>query len=501
MKKKLLSIFSLTLALAFTLGATGCDFFDIDNDGSSNDSGDSSSSSSSTPGATPTSDEEIFTAVKEAVFASMAYDGAYTLTREQTQTMNGQTMSAVGVYSADPATKRAGFRGADPYDDGYVGKVFEKDSEYYYFYQTSPSNPSSSSSEFVEYYAITEREAMEYVIDEMPNENLDGTTAFTLAENFASVQSAYDTVATASLAQLQEEYPTMQGGAEVSVEQTDGVSVLQVSLNSSITGEEARDMTTTYRFSAKDGKIVGIEMKAEGTFVDTEGHYGEEGEEVSIESLISFAYEYSFDQELFDSITPCEPSEEESNESVSIDFHVAGQFYMHGYAGNIEGRTAEELFDNALRDAFAYQWEDGSYSFDKWYLDEACTQEFVLSEYTAEELAEIEDLYAKTVTISDGYALVAEDYVEENKQSLAYQIVEGTGMSFGGKSNMKHEPRMIPAGNSVSYSMEGYDELRVNGESTTETTWTCESGKVYFVERVRYYKDEDFNLFEVFLEI
>ena len=96
--------------------------------------------------------------------------------------------------------------------------------------------------------------------------------------------------------------------------------------------------------------------------------------------------------------------------------------------------------------------------------------------------------------------MVVESSREENKLSLAYKIVEGTGMFFfGASSDKSRHPEMLEAGRDICFNIDDCDEFLVNGEKTTQNEWICEGGKIYYVERVEYYQDEDYNLFEQIL--
>ena len=317
--------------------------------------------------------------------------------------------------------------------------------------------------------------------------------AFTLADSFTYLQSAYNVVLAASVAEVKEEIPTAVSEHSVSVEYSEGVSSIIIVVRVAVEGWQ--EFIVTNRIDAKDGKIVRASASQKATIVDTEGMYGEQGAVIMGEVEMLYEYAYTFDTELFNSITPCEITAPTSD-SINIDFNVAGKFEMWGNTSIQGDKTGKELFEAAYNDAFG-EWNEESYSFDKWYLDEACTKEFNPSDCTVEELRMIEDLYTPSITVSQGYSLVVENSREENKLSLAYKIVEGTGMFFFGASNDRARyPQMHEAGGNVWFNIDDCDEFLVNGEKTTVNEWICEGGKIYYVERVEYYEDEDYNFFD-----
>ncbi len=447
----------------------------------------------------PKTDEEIFAVVKEADINSRAYDGAYTVKLSSTSSLHPYGKKVEQIASGDIEKRR------------FAGKVFAIDEnnqkqpiqEVKWFQSSNKDYWYTSDYETPQCYT-SETEGVNAVLGGRPSEAVAGIVSLTLADSFAELVQAYETVTEESIERLQATCSTISGDTEITALHDNGESTVRISSRAEAIAKNQTPIfySTTYFFSAKDGMISNISVKDERNFTYL-------GNEISQTEEIEISYTYAFDEALYNSIIPCAETEQEQTQGyIGINFVCQNGCSVYGGTSFRETATAQELFEAAKEYAFeraVYLAPTPAYTVEGWYLDEAYTQLFDPMNMTARDLLTIDKLYAKDFTLAgDRIFIASEERLERtDKRSKPYKIVEKNGFPRG-RGIMDSQLRALyteERQKTWDLPRYDYDEVYLNGELTTETSVLLEGGKWYNVEYVRAYKDSDFNLFSNLDEI
>ena len=451
---------------------------------------DSSSAGQAQP--TKKTDEEIFQIIKAGVEATKQYNGAYTMTAHQYEEWVPEdeyegdgTYSATVSITADPVTNRFIWitNGDKLYD---VTKAYKQGNKYYaYTWNEHENGGYKYNSEH--YERISSSYMNKYLKEESPAAYMNEWSSFTLAESYAELVAAYETVEASSLAVFADEMMGT-GNVTVAVSQNGERYTLAIEMDA-----EMRDGETSYsgyydvRYVVEDGKVAEVSAAMGIETVD-----GEETEPYAVQ--VGFYWDYAFDEEIFNSVEV--PSTVEESSYIHIDFMYHGQ---HGHEEGVEvdySKTAAELFAEMEKDWGRFNnAQPVEYTVEGWYLDENYTQRFDPSSMTIDELFEVEKLYGKDFSFTDGYALVIENTKEIESYSREYQIVKDNNFMSGYSGSSGIYPYFMRSGE--VYTFGSYkDEVYVNGEKITADSFTYESGKVYDIVYVYYLTDAEYNIFE-----
>ena len=494
MKKKWISM--LALCFASSLGATGCFAIPGETVSSRNDGW--VSQDSQLPGEEQPSEmteEEIFQAIKAGIDATREYKGAYTLTSINSQTMGEETMVRSIQATGDPAARQFALI-ADGEDGRSEEKVFEKDGAYYeYAYDTMLAAEKEGYVGFGR--RLSKNRATAVCKEYGPAPFVEDENVVTLANDFAEFTAAYDTVAANSLTKSKANQADAEGAHAVTVSQEGGKYLLTIAIETNYLGdyyeyedddiEAARDVNLTMQYTVDNGKLSQLAYMATLSYV-----MGEQTQSMQLTQTLNYSYE--FNQALYDSVNP--------NAVVEYDNEKQLTFYYLGTSATVtrnigETETVAQVFAEMQPSLHVETKEGVDYTIDGWYLDEACTQKFDPDSASMEEFFELEQVYAKGVSVTEGYAMIIERIEDEDKYSRAYQIVEGSIVMFGRSGSMMKYPWYEIAGTEIALEQERRDEIRINGEKTEASSFVCESCKVYVIRLIEHFTDEDYNLFDL----
>ncbi|MBQ8229113.1 MAG: hypothetical protein IJZ32_00280 [Clostridia bacterium] len=487
--KKLKRILVSGLSLFFALSAVACS-------GNGNDGENSSEQE------TVKTNEEIFADVKAADANSRAYEGAYTIEQKNTEiryTIEQPNMEIqpgrvkkIEMISSGDKTNRKFVEKAYEIDENgekqpyHEAKWFQnegKDCWYYNDYE-----------EHTYCYEDMEAHGLDIVLSGMPSEALDSLVSFTLADSFAELTQAYQTVTENSVQALKADYPVASGATSVTAEDVNGISVVRIDSQAEIckNDQTPASYASSFFLAAKGGRIYKIYMKTDMSW-ELQGVPVRECQEYE------FVYRYDFNEGLYNSVIPCEIEELPQTQKgmIEIEFVYHDDFSTRAQLSLRETATAQTLFAEAESQAFPY---GEAYTVEGWYLDEACTQRLDVEAIDAEALLEIEKLYAKDFTVADDWAVIAMRGKTENRLSKQCKIVEGNGFHSTALRDGNYYPRFLPVDRinytwNIGYYADDYDEIYFEGELTTAESVTLEGGRLYTAKFVDIYEDKDYNLF------
>lgn len=487
--KKLKKILVSGLSLVFAFSAVACS-------GNGNHGEDSSSEQEAVK-----TNEEIFAEVKEADANSRAYEGAYTIEQKSTEIrytieqpnmeiQPGRVRKMEIISSGDKTNRKFVEKGYEIDENGerqpyHEGKWFQNEGKDCWYY--------SDYEEHTYCYEDTGDYALDIVMSGMPSGALDSMVSFTLADSFAELTQAYQTVTENSVQALKADYPVASGATSVTAEDVNGISVVRIDSQAEICREDQTpaSYTSSFFLAAKGGRIYKIYMK-------TDMSWEMMGVSVRECQEYEFVYRYDFNEGLYNEVIPCETEELPAKEMIEIEFVYHDDFSTRAQVSLRGTETAQALFAEAESQAFPYGEE--AYTVEGWYLDEACTQRLDVEAIGAEALLEIEKLYAKDFTVADDWVLIAMRGKTENRLSKQCKIVEGNGFHSTALLDGNYYPRFLPVRNGqqewgIGYYADDYDEVYFEGELTTAESVTLEGGRLYTAKFVDVYEDKDYNLF------
>ena len=435
----------------------------MSSDGASNSStGAGESTGGNENAGTNAEEEEIFSIVKEAYNATIAYKGAYTRTAI---TQNGDDEAKMDVISVDPDSNRLYHKNQRgriekiyPHEDGFVSYIKESSERYIqhdalYASQRINSYFTLSSAIIVNYsnpaeYARTEMFDFASLADYESKVSTwiqDSATvidANTLNEDseWAGYSNAKGSVDVSCTANDDGSY-SLTVVQNVSLMYTEGGGISTYEADVSYPCVEEASIVETATITAKDGKVISITHDHSDTYtatIEAEGETYVETDESA--SSLQTAISYEFDQAGFDAIaleTPSEMEQATPSSPTVYDFQKPVKIFV----GNSTIEFVAEGYsrENAMKDvlytvgstfktlqksgmSFNTSTRVSSVEF-KFYKDEACTQELNLSmptqasgetlyygNYTDVEISEadynaIETVYVKA-TLSSDYAFI-----------------------------------------------------------------------------------------------
>ncbi len=487
--KKLKKILVSGLSLFFAFSAVACS-------GNGNDGADSSSEQE-----TVKTNEEIFAEVKEADANSRAYEGAYTIEQKSTEIrytieqpnmeiQPGRVRKMEIISSGDKTNRKFVEKGYEIDENGerqpyHEGKWFQNEGKDCWYY--------SDYEEHTYCYEDTGDYALDIVMSGMPSEALNSMVSFTLADSFAELTQAYQTVTENSVQALKADYSVASGATSVTAEDVNGISVVRIDSQAEICKEDQTPASyaSSFFLAAKGGRIYKI-------YIKTDMSWEMMGVSVRECQEYEFVYRYDFNEGLYNEIIPCEIEELPQTATIGIEFVYHDDFSRWGYITFDETATAQALLEQTQSSAF----NGGNYAYtvEGWYLDEACTQRLEVETIEGKELLKIKKLYAKDFTVADDWALIAMRGKTENRLSKQCKIVEGNGFHSTALRDGNYMPRfllvdLINYTWNIGYYANNYDEVYFEGELTTAESVTLEGGRLYTAKFVDIYEDKDYNLF------
>ena len=462
MKKETKRLMALLLSIPLALGSfTGC----MSGDGASNSStgsGESTGGNGNENAGTNAEEEEIFSIVKEAYNATIAYKGAYTRTAI---TQNGDDEAKMDVISVDPDSNRLYHKNhwgriekIYPHEDGFVSYIKEASERYIQHDALYASQRINSYFMLSSAIIVNYSNPAEYARTEIFN--------FDSLADYESKVSAWiqDSAAVIDSKTTDEDsdwfgYSNASGIVDVSCTATsDGSYSLTHNHTVSVVYSEGEEIATyeadisspyteemfeanTRVLTVKDGKLISFTYDYDGKYIKTMVEDGETSiEEDPYSGNITIEFSYEFDQAGFDAIaleTPSEMEQATPSSPTVYDFQKPVKIFV----GNSTIEFVAEGYsrENAMKDvlytvgstfktlqksgmSFNTSTRVSSVEF-KFYKDEACTQELNLSmptqasgetlyygNYTDVEISEadynaIETVYVKA-TLSSDYAFI-----------------------------------------------------------------------------------------------
>ena len=435
-------------------------------------------------------DEEIFAEIKAAVLATQSYNGAFSMNFRQENLAVGDEGYEAGYFTYNPETLEHALVGSDEMN-ATREKVFKKDGKYYMYYANGMETELEKSQicEEMSWPNVLEYQTT-YINYYSPWAFLESYGTLAIADTYAELLEAFAIVRADTLADMEAEgYGNVQSSIVVDLGMEGSKSWISFTLAGSCVGDPD-DASSEYqgqrmfKFFVEDGYVVSVE----GTYYIYSN--GEWGVDVSDFNAV-YAYTYAFDQELFDSVIPCE-SQAKTEYEMCVNLHYHPNYITQVSRTITAEKTKEDILASLNTSLIYSAPEDLNLEIDCWYLDEACTVKFDPDAITdLMEYERITDLYAKSVSFDSKYAWVIRAYSYENHCSKPYQIV-AMFFGYGRHSDIMREPFCLAG---ELYDLPIADKVLVDGVETTAESITLEGGKTYVVTRVDYAQDSDYWLF------
>ncbi len=445
-------------------------------------------------------DEEIFSAVREAIANTAAYAGSYTVSgvvvsahadSEKTTTLTNTTYA-----SANPQESLYVYSHSRVDDSEITDLDFTKlynDASIYYLYDNGKTTLASPD-EFQEL-------SKNFMLAPVPSEFTKTLVGFSMADSLSSLLNAYSSAKNSSLEDIRAELEaeeTFNGDYCINVKYENGICYFIISCEieqetnlGDMYGICSFNRSSVHTYSVKDGKLIGYEMlltKKNNTTGSTKTLRGE------------LNYTYSFDNDLFNSTAPEITPDSSENNSININFVFSDVISSTGYASS-NSATSYELFNQAAINAQnSLNYDKNAISYDGWYLDKACTQKFDPNTITADQLKAIRKLYAKSFKINDGFVLIERINSKTYELSPLYQTACSTFWFEYLNSYSISNYIVARVGEALSLNT-NCDEIRVNGVIYQENTLVPEEGINYKIEFKEIRKDSDINFFELLCDI
>lgn len=518
MKKKLALLLSSVMLLGSAYGFVGC----------------GEEQSTQTPGGeTPgggdvpvSTEERIFSTVKTGITNFINYDGSMTgntsVAMDLEMPMEGivQKMEANNLISYDVDGEKAYWSSTttestyskSAEEDGELipmmvsvdkntRKLYKTDGVYYSYEEGLETENSETTYENVEFIKDNGESFAEFKQDQM----MSGTTqeemetvfgAVAIANSFAELKTAYETVYTQQLTAQKAIDETATATAVVSATETDGVMTLSIQTNAKSIDAQMGivEQSSTMTVEIKDGALSKITAtQSEKILMEMEG---EQVVMASMSLANTMTYTQAFDTAGFNAIVVDSSLTPEDNTQKTTVLHelVFYLFYKHG-AGFVGAPT--DTLANAMGNFFD-SYNNDAYTV-SWYLDEEYTTP---ADFTAIKLGDSDatTVYAK-ITVNEGYAQFYVHGTTRDDRSRDYKIAfsSSLGMMLGGSVGMDMTySREISTTerNEEVLTSEG-KEIWVNGAKVGENTYTLtfESGTYYKVEYVDAITDAEYSIF------
>lgn len=218
------------------------------------------------------------------------------------------------------------------------------------------------------------------------------------------------------------ELPFDDAQTNVTFTEKDGVYTLAIAIDYSAEDVEIEGMTFPSVVVDVDGSIVFDSQKVRssnismliscsmsGSLEDIMGDMMDEGDElpptgdpaedtITVNMSMAVGYSFELDENYNADLEPevdTDKAVDLGNLPISVEFYIDGYYYSQ--LSDVE--TGNDVEEKALQGIVSYAKTPENI---KWYLDEACTQEFTATKYPSYNLK----LYIKNVELSDGYAYV-----------------------------------------------------------------------------------------------
>ncbi len=491
-------IMALALAFGMCFSITACNF------------GGEDSNPNNPNTVVPTTDEEIFSYVIEAMETSKTYRGDITGSMSSTKKSKEVNESVTLTISFDESEKVIYGEGGGT-ENGlnfkYIVKTFFQNGKLYEYEKVTTISPITGnvleeSKDYCErrydaFDEVTSFEALDFdsVLEAEEFAN------WKLAENVGELESAYQEVYDYIMVDTAAEGATVEVEATAWVMVINGIYTISVEINSLVEWiwvdgyYESEYLHTLERYdrfwvSAKDGKLVeyGIESRS-----DANGYIEEEERKATIA--------YAFEKEKYDAIIVRLPKDKSEISVVGMPY---AKLYVNGILveedilmGKAEGQLGTAL-ENFQDDIQVYLNNIGltsdRLSSIKAYKNAEHTKGIDLTAISRKDYYDLREIHVE-IALKDEWALVSTKRIERSEPAQkAYKIV-------GGQEEWIYEEscNTIRAGNVIHFDVGEKIEVYVNGvkQDKTVTSLTLESNKTYQIEYVKVddwiYVDEDIN--------
>ena len=435
------------------------------------------------------SKEAIYEAVMQAMDATNAYKGSFTLEGDMKDTRS----SAIVKMSVDTTNKLyfytnayTGSYGGEEYSGMMEDKMF-KQADTYYLY--------NAYDEEATYYRLNAAQ----VDEELDNSSMEGIAEGInfLPEQVASIDAfnaAFAEVFADSKAAQAAEGSEADGSCAITCTATGDVYTVAMALSMEVDMGEmgALAISMDMKMSAEDGYITEVVSKQVMSMT-----MGEETMEESSE--MNYKISYTFDQAGYDAMEVTLPSdvqdkEEETYYNKSLDAVINGAMAKSTW---MSGETMQGAVTDFLARDWAYEGMNVT-----WYTDEACTKALT-ADITESEMAALNTLYGKA-TLKDDYAFVITEKTTVCAADVtdAYKLVFSTldMLDLGASKSIE----AVYGAFSVEEKAGG---VTVNGETVEFTaenegrkSMTATAGETYVVKYTKTYTKADLNIFAMLLD-
>ena len=511
MKKKWLSVVALCMCLSMSTMA-GCVGGNTDsapesgnsqtseqgggNGGSSNGGNESTDGGNENNGGgnqdeQPLAKEAIYEAVMQAMDATNAYKGSFTLEGEMKDTRS----SAIVKMSVDATNKLyfytnayTGSYGGEEYSGMMEDKMF-KQADTYYLY--------NAYDEEATYYRLNAVQ----VDDELDNSSMEGIAEGInfLPKQVASVDAfnaAFAEVFADSKAAQAAEGSEADGSCAITCTATGDVYTVAMALSMEVDMGEmgALAISMDMKMSAEDGYITEVVSKQVMSMT-----MGEETMEESSE--MNYKISYTFDQAGYDAMEVTLPDNVEDKEEEGDNYYnTYCETVINGASGKdawIGGENVQDAIASFLDNDWQYEGMNVT-----WYTDEACTKALT-ADLTEAEMDALTTLYGKA-TLKDDYAFVITEKTTVCAADVtdAYKLVFSTldMLDLGASKSIE----AVYGAFSVEEKAGG---VTVNGETVEFTaedegrkSMTATAGETYVVKYTKTYTKAYLNIFAMLLE-
>lgn len=461
----------------------------------------------------------VFQSIKNACEHFSDYSGDITISLTQSQTEENQTVSSSDVLSYNSDTKEAFYY--MQYQDGYLLNTLTYVGENYYLYKEMQQGTE----------IIVGREMLGALavegLDPINDSIYDIIDGIALAESLEDYISTHQNVLSELLRDDDDEYANISFNAEIY--ESNGIQTLAITLNRSCLGYDVdveemmkgeEEKVEIYYISTteaqinveiQNGMVVGFDCNLTNTdspITDDSSLKTIDEERLSV-TLMQSNIEYSFAQTQFDSFgTRPTTSDTSIAGAVLLPLSNFGDVFVvvndREYYYNWQGDSVDEAYQSLLSGINDESFGLSYATVEKLYLDKSCTIELDPQNLTPSEWLEIEKVYVQNsdlnyATVDAGTAVVSVKTTSCSRSATVegkdFQMTNPICAMFGFISTSVHSSMSgdgaIDLTEQQTYQfntddLANADEIYVNGEKTTATSITLESGKVYIVEFVTY---------------
>lgn len=516
---------ALLMALGMSLSIVACgDTGDSQSSSSSNNGQSSTGGNGGDEASVPTTPDEIFAYVMDAMDATKAYTGSVTMTAEggyENKMVEGQDESKnvaeqTYIVSYDSVNKVRYMEESEE-DDKYgdyvcYSKTFAQGENFYGVEKgvyTPPANSTDEPETEEDYFLLvgeakTEMQAFDFV-DEVGEvfEMYDGVS---LASSVAELKTALETALPVLLAEDVPDGVTPTLTVTTTTTSENSVYTFAFAFDASfLTEDDGQIMEGSIMMSclasAKDGKIVALDIEAEMAYAMSQT-VGTETTVLMSQSSTSSqraTIEYAFAQAKYDAFTvvlPTNPDDIEVEGAPAEEYEDLKTFL---YVNGVENDTVDYWGVETPAQAYERIVSRVGISEDcaevKVYKDAEFTQELKKETITKADVLALEKVYLK-VTPKTGFALVRVGWTQREEYSKTYQIVLPIVSGIINGPSMESDS-YFQALEAEEYTLnetavlDPTVEIWVNGEkmATKTATITVAGGQSYSIEYVRVVTD------------